>query len=291
MKKILCTVIGVFFLQATAALADLDPLQDYDNFNAKKYNGCKWCINTDKWLGLERGPDGYNGEVSRKIQGKRARLAHRSWGGDDSDAGTVTGRNRLKFRDSEKFSGVCFTPRVLKYELDSCAENPSNGSVWIRYTGNFYDADTNPSSEGDDGLVSAWIGLRRFSDSADKQGIFRVEGRAWECEGTDCDTDAWSTYDNIDDPDLFFGTVKANKNKQELCVGYDRSNHELVFSFGKDVRPVGAAYGLPALAADVDGDFSWHVLEGRTEAESCTAGSISSYVDGDVDNVKIREFP
>jgi len=288
MKKILGTLIGVFCLQGTAALADLDPLQDYDNFNAKKYNGCKWCINSDKWYGGHRGV--YTGEVMRDINGKKLRMAHRSWGNDDSDSGAQTGRTRLVFRDSENMSGVCFVPRVLKYEINSCEGNGATGSAQIRVIGNFYDAD-NTADDGDTGLVYAWFGLRRWHDSDIKKGFFHVSGGASQCGDPDCNTDAWSTYDTINDPDLFFTNTKGNKNKKEFCVGYDRANHELVFSYGNEVRTVnGPDHGLPAFDADVASDRSMFALEARTDVQNCSADPLTGYVYGDFDNVKIREF-
>ena len=39
----------------------------YDDFNTKKINECKNCIDTSKWAGQERG--NYVGEVERKIKG------------------------------------------------------------------------------------------------------------------------------------------------------------------------------------------------------------------------------
>lgn len=288
MKKILCTLIGVFFLQATAVLADLDPLQDYDNFNAKKYNGCKWCIDTDKWYGGHRGM--YTGEVMREIKGKRLRMSHRSWGGTDSDSGAQTGRTRLLFRDSENISGVCFVPRVQKYEINSCKGNGATASAQIRYIGNFYDAD-NTADDGETGLVYAWFGLRRWHDSNIKKGYFHVSGGASQCADEDCTTDAWSTYDAFNDPNLFFTDTKGNKNKKEFCVGYDRVNHELVFSYGNEVRTVnGPDHGLPAFDADVESDLTWHTLEARTDVHNCSDDRLTGYVYGDFDNVKIREF-
>jgi len=262
-------------------------LQNYDNFNVKKYNGCKYCINSEKWRGLQRG--NYNTELERAIKSKKARLSLRSWGRMDEDVGREQGRNRLNFRDSVDFSGVCFTPRIKKYEVNDCAANGSTGAVRIRYVGTFFDAD-DEVDDGEIGTVYGWFDMIRFADTTDKKGKFRIQGYADECQDVDCEVDNWSTYDGTNDPDLFFGTVKGATNKKAMCIGYDRVGHELVFSYGNDVRAVNAAHDLPAFEADIVSRNTWHVIEVRNDVENCTAGRISGFVDGDVDNVKIKEY-
>ena len=61
-----------------------------------------------------------------------ARLSNLVYGGICSDEGTLQGRNRLVFRNSEYFSGACFTPRILKYEINTCDGNTDVASVQIR---------------------------------------------------------------------------------------------------------------------------------------------------------------
>ena len=266
----------------------LDSLQKYDNFNSKKVNGCKGCLDTELWRVLERG--NYNTEVEVEVKSKRARLYHRSWGRSDSDTGSEQGRARLNFRNSANFSGACFTPRVKKYELSACESNASDSAVRIRYLGNFYDTDNADAGE-EDGVVYAGITMRRGSWTNKKKGVFEVDGFVYECAGTDCAGDAWSTYDDVNDPDLFFGFTRADKNKKEFCAGYDRDNHEFVISYGNDVRIVnGPDHGLPAFGDDVATNWTWHALETRIDVPSCTAGKLYGSIDADVDNVKIREF-
>jgi hypothetical protein len=262
--------------------------QNYDNFNAKIYSGCKFCINSEKWIGSER--SGSNDtEVLREIKSKRLHMSQRTWGNSDSDTGTVQGRNRLRFRDSADISGVCFTPRIRKYGINNCAENGSTGAVRIRYVGTFFDAD-DEVDDGEIGTVYGWFDMIRFGNTTDKKGTFEIQGYADECQDVDCQVDNWSTYDGTNDPDLFFGTVKGASNKKAMCIAYDRVGHELVFSYGNDVRVVGAAHDLPAFEADMVSRNTWHVIEVRNDVENCTAGRISGFVDGDVDNVKIKEY-
>lgn len=288
--KLLIMGFGLLFLNATGVVADPDPYVDYDNFNKKKVHGCKFCLDPEKWRGTERGD--YVTEILREIKAKRARLWHRSWGSSDSDAGRESGRNRMQFRDSVNFSGVCYTPRIKKYQIGSCAGNPDNSNIRMRHVGNFYDVDTADAGE-EDGIVYAGINIRRDSDSGAKKGIFEVSGWIEECAGTDCDAIAWSSYDDTN-VDLYFGTIKAAKNKKEVCIGYDRGNipaeAQFVFSFGNDVRVLTAADGLPPLDGNMTPDWTWHVIETRVDSENCSAGAISGSMDADVDNVKVSEF-
>ncbi len=287
--KLLIVGFGLLFLNATVVYAELDPLENYDNFNAKKYNGCKYCINPDKWIGLQRAGIN-NTEILREIKAKRLRMSLRTWGDTNSDTGTVRGSNRTLFINSENFSGACITPRIKKYEINNCSANGSSGRARFRYIGTFFDA-VDGGSDGEIGTVYGWIDMIRSGDTTDKKGKFVIQGYADECQDVNCQVDNWSTYDGTDDPDLTFAIVKGATNKKAMCVGYDRTLHQLVFSFGNDVRVVNSAdHGLPAFAANMNASNTWHVIEARNDVEHCTAGRITGFVDGDADNVKVRRF-
>jgi hypothetical protein len=286
--KLKLLIVGVAMLLLNGPVfADLDPLKNYDNFNKKKVNGCKSCINGKKWGGGERWNT--NSEATRGIKAKKVRLTNRVYGNTDSNVGTVQGRNRLVFKDSEDFSGVCFTPRAIKYEITTCGGNESTASAQVRYVGNFYDANNDNVEDGENGLVYAWFGLRRWSDDGNKKGVFNVSGNASQCADADCNSEAWSTYDGVDNPNLNFGTVKGAKNKKELCVGYDLANHELVFSYGDKVKKVTADNHLPPLADRVNQGLTWQVLETRADVHNCPKIR-SGYVVGDIDDVKVRRM-
>ena len=65
-----------------------------------------------------------------------------------------------------------------------------------------------------------------------------------------------------------------------------------MFSFGgEEIVVNGPDHGLPAFEGNVDSDWSWHVLEARTDVPNCSNGPLTGYVDGDFDNVTIKEFP
>jgi hypothetical protein len=279
-------VIFVFGLSCSTAFGELDPLEMYDDFNTKKIGACKSCIDTSKWRGAERGD--YVGEIQRKIKSKRAYFSMRSWGNDSEDEGSTDGRNRLIFKnDPGSISGVCFTPRVKKFKFSQCESNPDgSNSVRIRYFGSMYNSDI--------GDVYAAFQFRHTSSDDDnrvlKKSQFRAYGSAWQCGDDDCNTDGWASYKT--EADLDFGAFKKS-NRTEFCVGYDSDNHELVFSAGDVVRTVdGPTNGLPENVGDVDPDRVFHVIEVRIDAENCqTDGMVSSYLVGDVDNVKIRRRP
>ena len=247
--------------------AALDPLTAYDDFNDKKYNGVKYGVNSQKWIGSQQGSVT---EIQREIKAKRVRLSNRTWGNGDSDLGLVEGRNQMQFGNSVNMSGACFVPRIKKYEVQDCDANAGSSSdVQIGYAGNFYNALG--------GTVYAGISMRRVGNSADKKALFEVVG----------------FVDDSTDPlwNLSFGTVKAANNKKAMCVGYDRTNQQFVFSFGNDVKTVSTNVdGLPAYASDVTADVTRHVIETQADVQNCSAGAISGYIDADFDKVMIREF-
>ncbi len=287
-NKILLTGFGILFLNAGVATADLDSLQNYDNFNAKKTDGCKSCLDSEKWRGLQRGD--YTTEIVREVKSKKARLMHRSWGRSDSDAGREQGRNRMNFRNSVDFSGACFTPKIKKYEVKNCAANGDSSNVRVRYVGNFYDTGVT-NDDGEIGVVYAWINMSRSVDFPTKKDRFHVWGAASECTDANCDTEGWTTYDDTNDPDLDFGVINGKKNKKAMCIGFDRMNNTLVFSYGNDVRVVNSAdHDLPALGSNLSANQTWHVIETRGDIENCSTGPVSGAIDVEVDNVKIREY-
>ena len=279
---------GFFLISGPAVYADLDPQVLYDNFNAKKYEGCKGCINSDKWIFFQRGDN--NTEVGRSIKSKKLYLSQRTWGDADTNTGNLQGRNRVRFRDSVNFSGVCFVPRIKKYLQQKCATNPNTPVTRVRYLGNFYDSDADKTNEI--GNVYGWIEMNRFGTSTTSSSKFQIAGFASECLDADCTMDDWSTYDNDKDPNLLFKTAITGKsNKKEMCVGYDRANHQLVFSFGKDVRTVDTAnHDLPAFDSRIDASLTWHVIETRSDVENCMNDKKQGYIEADVDNVKIRSY-
>ena len=293
------TLIGFFVLgiSCSPALADLDPLEMYDDFNAKSFNNCKKCIDITKWLGAEKGMS--IGEIQRKIKAKRAFFAIRSWGKGTEDVGRTNARNRLIFRDDPgSITGVCFTPRVKKMELNDCEANEDAYSgVRIRYSGTVYDSN-NASENDQNGVVGAMFSFSHNTRNEEAEGLKKGEfiawGDAYQCSNNDCSENAWTTENTGSDetnPDLNFGVFKKS-NKTEFCVGYDSSNHELVFSAGDDIRTVNADNNLPARVADVHSNQVWQVIEVRTDAPNCqTDGMVSVYLEGDVDNIKVRRRP
>ena len=276
----IASLILMFFVNGTV-FAELDPLKKYDNFNAKRYNGCKYCINPEKWLSTGRGD--YLTEKETTIKAKSLRLKQRSWANTDSNKWREWGRNRLQFRDSGRISGVCVTPQVRKIELNNCKKNDYWNWAAVGYNGNFYDTDANDAG-GEDGVVYAGLRLWRSNNSDDKKGKFEVWGYVEECEGYDCDEDAYFIED-------FLGTVNGRTNSKPICVGYDKVGHKIVLSVGNKVVNVTGGRGLPEFDSRVEVDWSWHVLEVLNAVQNCKDGPLTGYVDGEFDDVMIRKYP
>lgn len=224
----------------------------------------------------------YLTEKETKIHRKKLRLKQRSWANTDSNEWKEWGRNRLQFRDSEKISGVCVTPRVKKIEVNNCQKNDTWSWAAVRYHGNFYDADASDAG-GEDGLVYAGLGLWRSNNSDDKKGIFEVWGYVSRCEGYDCDDEPYFVEE-------YLGTVNGKTNSKPMCVGYDKANHKIVMSIGSKVVDVTRERDLPKFNSRVDADKSWHVLEVRNTVQNCKKGPVTGYVDGEFDDVMVRKY-
>ena len=279
----------ITMLFAVPALAVFDDWIPYDDFNAKEVDGCKGCINTEKWGGMESFQR--LTEVESKIKGKRGFFALRHWGSDESNEGRQSGVVGMNFNDDPaSITGICFTPRIKKYALSDCAANESGSRARMRYVGHFY--DTNTATDSDDGHLVVYLNFTH--DTRDdqngwlKKGEFKVDPSLERCvsSGTFCDGQTWNAWENGADLDL--GVLKK-ANKTEICVGYDADNHEFILSAGDIVKTVnGPDHGLPTPAFPVHPNRVRHTIQLRSEIENCEAGILTQSMEGDFDNVKVR---
>ena len=264
--------------------------EHYDDFNAKDFNGCKKCINTDLWGSSYR--NGYNvGDHTKAISGKKLQMNVRGWGDTDDDEGEDNSRIRSVFLDTSNMKGACFIPSVKKHEIGDCAANPSHGSVRFRYIGAMYDSNT--ADDNFEGIIYAWMNFQRHGDSTEKKGVVSVFGTAEMCDDADCTSyDNWNTYDGVNDPDLWFGEFKLNNNKNlRACLFLDTATDELVFSFGEEGneierRVTTTDHDLPDTFNNVHPNQEWHTFEARVDVEECNSGPrVNNYVETLVDDV------
>lgn len=283
-------MVGLFILGlfCSPALAELGEPVMYDDFNAKSFNGCKKCIDTTKWRGQEQGD--YIGEIERSIAGKRAFFAIRGWGEGNSNEGRIRVRSMLHFKDDpETITGVCFTPRVKKMELNDCeANDTTNGGVQLQYFTSLYDNNSN-LDDTQDGVVSAGINMSH-SNKHDEEGLksseFAVNAFAELCLDEFCE-ESWNLDNTGGDVfDYDFGIIKKS-NKEEFCVAYDPETHELIFSVGDDVRIVDERHNLPFREDPVNANQVFRFIGARITAKNCDAGMVSGYMEADIDNVRV----
>lgn len=290
---------GLFLLALFCGpLLAFDDWETYDDFNTKVVYGCKGCIDTEKWRGsIPSGGGSIETEAERKIKGKRAFMSLRSWGTEDADDGRMNGRIRMHFNDDpSSITGVCFTPRIKKYELSNCGANLNGGFVGIRYLGNYYDTD-GVTDETPAGHIE--VNFQMFhatwhdEEKSLKKSEFEVEANIYQCVGATCsDPGGWSS--GSAGVDLNFGKFKKS-NKTEFCVGYDATpgSEKFIFSAGDDVREVtNADHGLPLPQNDIHPNRVVHQIELRNRTENCQSeGMLTQYIEGDLDNIKIRRAP
>lgn len=280
-----------FCLLSASAVAEFGTPELYDDFNAKKIDTCKGCLDSAKWSGSQRGT--YVGEVLREVKGKRAVLEVRGWGSNDEDEGSNPARNRLHLIDEpENIVGVCITPRVKKWELNSCPSNEDEDAVGrarIRYSTRLYDTDS--PDDNDDGVIYVGFQLTRSTDdeSTLKSSEFHAVAWAIQCGDETCTSENWGWQKREVTGDLDFGIVNKN-NKMEFCINYDPVDHRLLFSVGPDERVFSGDDDdpLPARANWGHPDRVMQTIETRVDVENCnTDGKKSAYIIGDVDDVKV----
>lgn len=286
--------LGAVFIFLTVlsapVLAEFDDWVLYDDFNAKMVDGCKSCIDTEKWGGFEWSGDRHRQtEVERRIKGKRAVMSVRSWGSNEDNLNRKSGEIGMIFNDDPaSITGVCFTPRIKKYELSNCQENPDAGRVEITYFGRYY--DTNAADDDQDGVVAASFNFSHGTQDDEsgylKKAEFKADGAVWRCDGDSCQEQDWNYWEN--GADLHFGVFKKS-NKTEFCVGYDAINQKFIFSAGDDEKEVTHAdHDLPLPLNEIHPNQVSHYIQFRNRIENCESGVLTQYVEGDFDNVKVR---
>lgn len=281
-------LVGLFILGlfCSPAVAELDELVMYDDFNARSFNGVKKCIDPTKWYGAENGD--FIGEVERVIKSKRAVVSIRAWGDTSDDVGRQVGRNIMKLKDApSNITGVCFTPRVKKIELDNCDTNETRFPVGrVRYVGTFYSSVEDSVTMEGVVIANIWFDHVNFPEGDErflKKDEFQARGNAVRCANDDCSIEDWGTGETLD-----FGLFKKS-NKTEFCVAFDPDTEELVFSAGDDVRYIGADQNLPTYQSPVDSSVANHAIQTRVDIPNCTTGGMrSGYIEADIDNVKVR---
>ena len=248
---------------ASAAHA-LEPLKIYDKFAEKP-------LDPARWLEFER---------VREVRGAGVlRLMQRSWGIGVADSGLTFQNWNSTLTNPATVTALRARINVTALETHVCPSNPAVSQARARIAGTFFNTGTPiPGSQVGDAL--AQIRVTRFSNSADPEGVLRVQGFLAICSSPDCS--AAGVVGNIVD----LGTVAVG-TPTVVQMNWDRGGKTFTF-----LRDNGAYAGAVAYTFDDSSPPSspFKHLGTRVDLPNCqSAPVVDALVDVKFDNVQVNQ--
>jgi hypothetical protein len=224
MKPLVILLLVFLLLVGTWGLGQaVELLKPYDDFQLGP-------VNPDKWVGAEFGSAVR--EAARTIildpldpLGRNLRIFARSYGENNSNAGTSLGAFDFAFRFPSTITAIRARMQVRSITSTGCPSNPAPTLAIVDTFGYFFNAGTPiPGSHVDD--VFATVGVQRVSNSTDPPGVLRVIGIVVHCHNVDCSN---STFLGLTGTSL--GTVTTGQ-WVKLLMQWDQANHQFIFQRG-----------------------------------------------------------
>jgi hypothetical protein len=242
----------------------LEPLKIYDRFNERPLEPTRWA----------------EGERVREIRGAGVlRLMQRSYGLGGSDVGQQFQNWNSTLTNPLSISALRARVNVTALETQACPSNAALSQARARIVGTFFNTGTpTPGSQVGDAL--AQIRLTRFSNSADPEGVLRIQGFLSICSSPDCA--AAGVVGNIVD----LGTVSVG-TPTVVQMQWDQGGKTFTFS-----RDNGAYTGTVAYAfSDASPpSLPFKQLSTRVDLPNCsTAPPVGALVDVKFDNVQVNQ--
>lgn len=235
----------------------------WDNFNGAS------ALNPDLWLGLER---------TRQLGNGVANFTQRDIGTQAGDSTATWASWGMGIQDGGQ--GVTQMRAVValsSYDVIGCAANTTYATmVQARLVGEFFNATGNSAGGGIDD-VGAVIRLFRSSTSSDPTGTLRVQGVAYRCTTTDCNTpEVLGTAD--------LGTTSVNV-AETLRLEWEPDQNRFNFQRGTSPKQ-SVGYSFDDSHAPVT---PFKQIGTRTQVASCLTGARgSASVSAKFDNFSVN---
>jgi hypothetical protein len=236
----------------------------YDNFNEQFLSPAKW--NT---FGACFTTNGQELECVREIQHGKLRLAHRSFGQNDSDAGAQFGEVNVRFTNPALIKGISTDLVIQDVEEASCVANPTSFATAAHFDGNFFNTG---SGDPSDDIGAHIVFGRTFSDPPGQISIFSQLSRGFSF-GIDF---------------TLLGTVSIG-TPITATLTWDQSSHQFIASWTNRITHKRTQATLPYNFSDTDAATNAYKEIGvNTTPANCTATPAWAYMETDFDNVYIQ---
>lgn len=214
-------VVSVLLMRPIQGRASHEGFAVYEDWSAQT-------IRSDRWRGIETPGGGQ--EIKREVSKDRLHMGYRMEGDTSSNSGTRVSANNLNLspRNPTAIDQIEADFEVASMVVTGCAANPraSEAAAARLNFAKFNDGtSTGPGDRTGDHFAA--ILARRFSNSADADGILRVVGRLSRCNTATCSE---TTFSEVNLPQ----TVKV-RDRFTLRLVWDAPNDR--FLYGVDANP------------------------------------------------------
>jgi hypothetical protein len=255
--------VAAFVLLSVSSVRS-EPFKVYDRFSDKPLDLTRW----------------YEAERVREIRGAGVlRLMQRFGGLPTADAGVQFSSWGSGLTNPTSVTALRARINVTALEANACPSNPALAHARARIGGTFFNIGT-PTPGSMVGDAFAQVRLSRLSNSADPEGVLRVQGLLSICTSADCV--AGTTVGNVVD----LGTVAVG-TPVVVQMQWDRGGKTFTFS-----RDNGAASGTVAYAYEDSSPPGnpFKQLSTRMDVPNCQSAPVpSSMVDARFDNVLVNQ--
>jgi len=236
----------------------------YDNFDERFLSPLKW--NT---FGACYTSNGKELECVREIRDERLRLAHRTFGERESDAGSQVGEASLYFANPGAIKSITTGLVIRNTQESSCAANPQYLGTRAHIHAIFFNSG---SGNPNDDVGAQFVFGRSFSDPQGQISVFSQIFQGNNYIGFI----ALGTF--------YIGTPIT------ATVTWDQPNHQFIASWTNRITQVKMQTTMPYSYADTtpatDPSKRLSVV---TFAANCTAQADWAYIEADFDNVYIAD--
>ncbi|MGH7341602.1 MAG: hypothetical protein ACREKH_14010 [Candidatus Rokuibacteriota bacterium] len=264
---------------------------DYDDFSSGALDPEKWHATS-----LEGSNTAPTGRALRLVEDGALRIALTSWGGDSSNSGFATTRERLNLRQVGTLGGTDFITglktrlTVLDVAVQDCVANPDPGNSTFNslraraeIIGWFFN-DGSGTATDRTGNILASLKLYRGAD-----GVNRIAGDVTRCADAGCSATTGPV------PSAPFSTLWSLGTALDLAIVWDKPNGKFTFTVtnpatlateSKDVVYQGTITdgGAPTVGA-------FDALAVSNSVKNCSSARKRVAMDALFDNVQVQRQP
>lgn len=251
-------------LAAQARSQAIEPYRGFEDFRGRTIDPARWA----------------NSEQSRRIRHGALELMQRVWPGTGSDVGVIAVNYNESFLNPNGLNAIKARVRVDDVKVSACPANPAVGDSRARILGGFFNAGA-PQAGTQTNDVIAQLRVIRRGDSADPEGVLRVDGVVSQCTNADCSLA--TTIGTIVD----LGTVRAGRHVS-VELQWDPDNDRFLFSRDHG-RAAGEVYYGAVVSDALPPTLPFKQLSTRLVLPNCQTGPrISGMIDASFDSVWVN---